>query len=65
MKSKSEFICIEPKTEDSKFMFETTFKNLHSCKVIKKLDHSMYVKSIAGDFYFWIHKDDKNWNLIK
>lgn len=65
MKSKTEFVCIQPKNEKAKDIFNVFFKQLHSCQVLKKVDNNKYVKSIAGDYYFWIYENDKNWNLIK
>ena len=63
---KSEFVYIKPKTPDSKLVFEIDLKELHSCKVIKKETDKILVKSIAGEYYFWIdRKQDPNWNLIK
>ena len=66
MKTKSEFVYIEPKNTDSRLTFEIDFKGLHSCKVMEKHSDKILVKSIAGDYYFWIMNDqDANWSLIK
>jgi hypothetical protein len=66
MKTKSEFVYIEPKNTDSRLTFEIDFKGLHSCKVMEKHSDKILVKSIAGDYYFWINKEkDPNWSLIK
>jgi hypothetical protein len=65
-KVKSEFVYIKPKSPDSNLVFEMDFKQLHSCKVIRKDADRFYVKSIAGDYYFWVNKiQDPNWELIK
>ena len=65
MKTKTQFICIQPKNQEAQEIFNKFFKQLHSCKVLKEKETSKYVKSIAGDYYFWIHQDDKNWNIVK
>lgn len=63
---KSEFIYISPKSLDAKVFFELDLKELHSCKVLEKTDNKLLVKSIAGEYYFWIDKEqDKNWELVK
>ena len=63
---KSQFIYIQPKSTDSKLMFDIDLKQLHSCKVIENLPNKLLVKSIAGDYYFWISKEsDDNWDIIK
>lgn len=66
MKIKTEFVYIEPKNTNSKLTFEIDFKGLHSCKVLERTSNKLFVKSIAGEYYFWIDKDqDPNWSLIK
>lgn len=66
MKTKSEFVYIEPKNTDSKLTFEIDFKGLHSCVVMEKQPDKILVKSIAGEYYFWINNnDDINWTLVK
>lgn len=63
---KSEFIYITPKTSDAKVFFELDLKELHSCKVLEKTSNKLLVKSIAGEYYFWIDREqDKNWELVK
>lgn len=62
---KSKFIYIQPKNTESEKIFNTSFKQLHSCKVLKEKESSKYVKSIAGEYYFWVHENDKNWSVVK
>ena len=63
---KTEFVYIKPKSTNSKLMFELDLKKLHPCKVVEKQSDKVLVKSIAGDYYFWIdRKKDPNWELIK
>jgi hypothetical protein len=66
MNTKSEFICIQPKNEKSKDIFTDYFKKLHSCKIIQKNGDKVYLKSIAGEYYFWVNKDnDEYWEIVK
>jgi hypothetical protein len=66
MKTKSEFICIQPKNQESKEIFTNYLNSLHSCKVLQKNEDKVYLKSIAGEYYFWVNKDnDKDWNIVK
>ena len=63
-KVKSEFIYIKPKSTKSKLMFDIDLKQLHSCKVLKKESDKILVKSIAGEYYFWINKkNDSDWEV--
>lgn len=66
MKTKSQFITIQPKTEEAKEVFNTDMKQLHSCKVLKKENQRILLQPIAVKFKFWINEnDDKNWMIIK
>ncbi len=66
MKTKSEFICIQPKNQKSQDIFTDYFKSLHSCKVLQKNGDKVYLKSIAGEYYFWVNKDnDEHWSIVK
>lgn len=66
MKTKTEFVCIQPKSSKSKDIFECIFNSLHSCKVLQRENKKLYVKSIAGDYYFWMdEKNDDHWEIVK
>lgn len=61
----SKFICIKPKSKTSEIIFEEDLRKLHTCKVLQQKENKMMVKSIAGDYYFWIDKtNDNHWTII-
>lgn len=60
----SKFLYIHPKTKESEIIFEEYLNKLHSCKILEKQNDKILVKSIAGDYYFWINKsNDKFWKV--
>lgn len=66
MKTKAQFITIQPKTEEAKELFNTDMKQLHSCKILKKENDRVLLNPIAGNLKFWINEqDDNNWIIIK
>lgn len=66
MTTKNKFMYIQPKTSMAKEVFDLNFRGLHSCNVVKTKDSQVLLKSIAGEFYFWIDpKKDENWEVIK
>jgi len=66
MKTKSKFITISPKNEVSTEFFNVYLKKLHSCKILKEEQNLFKVKSIAGNYVFWVNKtQDNNWTIVK
>ena len=66
MKTKSQFIYVQPKTKVSKDIFDCEMNGLHSCKVLGKQEEKIFLKSIANDYIFWIKEEnDKYWEVIK
>ena len=66
MKTKSQFIYVQPKTKASKEIFDFEMNGLHSCKVISKENKKIFLQSIANDYVFWMKEEnDKYWEVIK
>jgi len=66
MKTKSQFICVQPKTKVSKDIFDYEMNGLHSCKVLSRKDEKIVLQSIANDYVFWMKEEnDKYWEMIK
>ena len=66
MNTKSKFITISPKNEVSTDFFNVYLKKLHSCKVLREEHNQFKVKSIAGNYVFWVNKtQDNNWKIVK
>jgi hypothetical protein len=66
MKTKSQFIYVQPKNKVSKDIFDYEMNGLHSCKVLGKQDEKIFLQSIANDYIFWIKEEnDKYWEVIR
>lgn len=66
MKTKSQFITIQPKTKEAKEFFNVSMKQLHSCKVLDKNGDNVFLSPISSNYKFWIDlKEDKNWEVIR
>ena len=66
MKTKSQFIYIQPKTEEAKMFFNTSLRKLHSCKVLEQTETQVLLNSIAGTYKFWMNlEEDKHWEIAK
>jgi hypothetical protein len=63
---KKEFICVNPKNKNSKFIFDNLMMKLHSCKVNFRKNDKICVSSISGNYDFWIDEfNDSDWDMIK
>ncbi len=63
---KQQFICVQPRTGDAQYRFDTDMDKLHSCRIMQE-DESKYVlSSITERYSFEMRKGyDKNWEVIK
>ena len=50
--TKTEFICVRPKTSKAKNRFANQMDLLHSCRVEKRKDGKMFLASISGNTSF-------------
>lgn len=65
-KTKTEFLCVKPKSKKAKNRFANMMDNLHSCRVEKREDDKVFLASISGRYFFWMNeRNDENWELIK
>lgn len=63
---KSEILYVNPKTKKSKEIFDVLMRKLHSCKVMKRNEGNVYLKSITNNYSFYMkEQNDPNWELIK
>ena len=51
-KTKTEFICVKPKSKKAKNRFANLMNNLHSCRIEKREDGKMFLASISGNYFF-------------
>lgn len=63
---KTEFICVNPKSNKAKNRFSNLMDGLHSCRVQQRQDNKMFLASISGKYFFWIPESgDEHWEIIK
>jgi len=63
---KTKFVTVKPKTSKAKNRFANLMDQLHSCRVEKEDQEKMFLASISGRYFFWMHKEnDTNWEIIK
>lgn len=63
---KQKMICVEPVSRKAKNRFANEMDKLHSCVIEKEDGQFMFLSSISGRYFFWMHKsDDKDWRIIK
>ena len=66
MKTKTEFLCVKPKSKKAKNRFANMMNGLHSCRVEKREDGKLFLASISDRYFFWMkEQNDENWELIK
>ena len=64
-KTKTEFICVQPKSKKAKNRFANMMNNLHSCRVEKREHGRMFLASISGKYFFWMNETaDDHWEVI-
>ena len=63
--SKTEFICVKPRSSKAKNRFANLMDGLRSCRVEKRNDGKVFLASISGKYFFWMneHSDD-HWEVI-
>ena len=65
-KTKTEIICVKPKSRKAKNRFSNEMNSLHSCRVEKRENENLFLASISGRYFFWMKEsNDDNWQIIK
>ena len=63
-KTKTEFICVKPKSRKAKNRFSNEMNSLHSCRVEKREDGKVFLSSISNKYFFWMNEGtDDNWDI--
>ena len=63
---KTEFICVQPRSDEAKDRFDTQMNRLHSCRVDKREYGTMYLSSISGRYKFAMRETcDDHWEVVK
>ena len=65
--TKTEFLCVKPKTSKAKNRFANMMDNLHSCKVEQRENGKVFLASISGRYFFWMNEinEDTHWEIIQ
>ena len=64
-KTKTEFICVRPKSKKAKNRFANLMHGLHSCRVEQRKDGQVFLASINGNYHFWMSEfTDDHWERI-
>ena len=64
--SKTEFICVKPKSSKAKNRFANQMDKFHSCRVENRQDGKVFLASISGKYFFWMNEsNDDHWEVIK
>mgnify|MGYP001176379776 FL=1 len=63
---KTEFICVQPRSDEAKDRFDTQMNRLHSCRVDKREYGKVYLSSISGKYLFSMYEGgDDHWEVVK
>ena len=63
---KTEFICVQPKSNKAINRFANQMDYLHSCRVEQRKDGRVFLASISGKYNFWMNETaDDHWEVIR
>ncbi len=63
--TKTEFICVKPRSTQAADRFVNKMDRLHSCKVEKREYGKVYLSSISGRYLFTISETgDDHWEVL-
>jgi len=64
--TKTQFVCVQPKTEYAREKFDSYMDKLHSCRVVINKEQTYVLASITNRYSFEIGKEyDENWEVVK
>ena len=64
--TKTQFVCVQPKTEYAREKFDSYMDKLHSCRIVIDKEHTYVLASITNKYSFEMGKEyDENWEIIK
>jgi hypothetical protein len=62
---KTEFICVKPKSRKALNRFANQMRGLHSCRVEQRKDGKVFLASVSGHYFFWLHEGgDDHWEIL-
>ena len=64
--TKTQFVCVQPKSEYALEKFDSYMNKLHSCRVIIDKEQTYVLASITNKYSFEMGKEyDEHWEIIK
>ena len=64
--TKTQFLCVQPKTEYAREKFDSYMDKLHSCRIVIDKEQTYVLASITNKYSFEMGKEyDENWEVIK
>ena len=64
--TKTQFVCVQPKTEYAREKFDSYMDKLHSCRIVIDREQTYVLASITNRYSFEMGKEyDENWEIIK
>ena len=64
--TKTQFVCVQPKTEYAREKFDSYMDKFHSCRIVIDREQTYVLESITNRYSFEMGKEyDENWEIIK
>ena len=64
--TKTQFLCVQPKTDYAREKFDSYMDKLHSCRIVIDKEQTYVLASITNRYSFEMGKEyDENWEVIK
>ena len=64
--TKTQFVCVQPKSEYALEKFDSYMNKLHSCRVVIDKEQTYVLASITNKYSFEMGKEyDEHWEIIK
>ena len=66
MKTKRQFVNLIPISKEAKYRFFSTMDSFHGCEVKEETEDMYFVKSLNGQYFTWVHKQNSDhWEIVK
>jgi hypothetical protein len=66
MKTKKQFVNLIPISKEAKYRFFSDMNSFHGCEIKEETDDMYFLKSINGQYFTWVHKQNSDhWEIVK
>ena len=63
--TRTEFVCVKPRSTLAKDRFDNCMDRLHSCRVVKRKQGKLFLESISNRYSFEMFEgSDDHWEVI-